>query len=511
MAQLKDLIVNGPTRLIGPAYGKISSADTVPVVNSNANLQFGTSSTIATVGGVAVTASLPAGGYQGAVGNQGPQGPKGAQGPQGPKGTDATGNQGPQGPKGAQGPQGPKGTDATGNQGPQGPRGTQGPQGPKGTDATGNQGPQGPKGTGSQGPQGPKGAQGPQGPKGTGSQGPQGPDGDIGERGYIFFSNSQLKLASKSNTVWTGTSGSYSGVGKTVFFTGLTPTLEYPNNYLKVGDFFAFWGNDTAGNGHINVAQVTAITTSNGSQSVSGKVVSSVVASAGSDGSQGPQGPAAAGGSGNQGPQGPKGTDATGNQGPQGPKGTQGPQGPKGAQGPQGPKGTDATGNQGPQGPAGSGGGGSSVSLGSSTSKAYLLGILSTATTLTAAKYNTPVYMQNGYLYSSSDENLKDFKGDVEVDFDKLKTIPKKYFTWKKDGPQGPTSIGTSAQKVGKVYPSIVTVDDDGEYGVAYDRLGVIALAAIDKLHEENLELRKEIDELKARVSQLESKDILLG
>jgi hypothetical protein len=107
--------------------------------------------------------------------------------------------------------------------------------------------------------------------------------------------------------------------------------------------------------------------------------------------------------------------------------------------------------------------------------------------------------MAGGNLYASSDERLKIFEGDIEIDFDKLSLIPKKYYKWKKDGPQGPTMVGTSAQKLEKVYPNLVNVGDDGDYAVAYDRLSIVALAAIDKLHKEN-------EELKERIKKLEEK-----
>ena len=337
MAQLKDLIVNGPTRLIGPAYGKISSADTVPIVNAAAALAFGQTKTIATIGGVAVTASLPAGGYQG---------------PQGPKGTNGT--NGTNGSNGSQGPQGPKG--ANGSNGNNGSNGSQGPQGPKG--ANGNNGSNG--SNGSQGPQGPKGANGNNGTNGT-----------------------------------------------------------------------------------------------------------------------------------------------NGNQGPQGPKGETG--------------GSGGTGSQGPQGPAGSGGGGSAISVKASTGSTacYLLGINSTTATGTGVELTSSnvfragngssngVWFASKNLYASSDERLKDFKGDIDIDFEKLSTIPKKYFTWKEEGKEGRINIGTSAQKLKEVYPSLVMGDDKDYYGVAYDRLGIVALAAIDKLHEENLELKKEIAELKEEIKRL--------
>ena len=96
---------------------------------------------------------------------------------------------------------------------------------------------------------------------------------------------------------------------------------------------------------------------------------------------------------------------------------------------------------------------------------------------------NDSVYMQNGLLYATSDETLKDFHGDIDLDFEKLKSIRKQYFTWKK-GDVTDMQIGTSAQDLQKVYPEIVSVDEDGKMGVSYERLSIIALAAIDKLND---------------------------
>ena len=50
----------------------------------------------------------------------------------------------------------------------------------------------------------------------------------------------------------------------------------------------------------------------------------------------------------------------------------------------------------------------------------------------------------------------------------------------------------------------IVTKDDDGLRGVAYDRLGVVALAGIDKLYEMVQELQRENKELRKRIEDLE-------
>jgi hypothetical protein len=43
--------------------------------------------------------------------------------------------------------------------------------------------------------------------------------------------------------------------------------------------------------------------------------------------------------------------------------------------------------------------------------------------------------------------------------------------------------IGTIAQNLYETFPEIVSVGDDGFMSVAYDRLSIIALAAIDVLN----------------------------
>lgn len=111
-------------------------------------------------------------------------------------------------------------------------------------------------------------------------------------------------------------------------------------------------------------------------------------------------------------------------------------------------------------------------------------------------------YIRNSEFYGSafyetSDERLKYFTSDVNVDFDKLKSIPKKYFMWK-NREMNPTNIGTSAQKLQAVYPELVS-ESEGYLRVDYAKLSVIALAAVDKLHEEN-------EELKERLKKIEEK-----
>lgn len=120
-------------------------------------------------------------------------------------------------------------------------------------------------------------------------------------------------------------------------------------------------------------------------------------------------------------------------------------------------------------------------------------------------KYTTKIYLKSNALYASkgfyeqSDERLKNLLNDVEVDLNKLKQIPKKYFTWKTDGSS--LHIGTSAQEIQKLYPELVSTSDDGTLSVAYDKLSIIALKGIDILYDLVLDLKSEIKELKCKLN----------
>lgn len=98
-------------------------------------------------------------------------------------------------------------------------------------------------------------------------------------------------------------------------------------------------------------------------------------------------------------------------------------------------------------------------------------------------------------FYQTSDERLKEYKGDINVDLDKLLLLPKKYFTWKLDK-NGKMEIGTSAQEVQKLYPELVSKDSEGKLVVAYDKLSIVALRAIDVLNSKNKELEARIERL---------------
>ncbi|MEE1250589.1 MAG: hypothetical protein UHU19_15380, partial [Lachnospiraceae bacterium] len=211
-----------------------------------------------------------------------------------------------------------------------------------------------------------------------------------------------------------------------------------------------------------------------------------------------------------QGAQGFKGTVGSyGSTGDRGTTGAQGPQGEKGTVGSYGSTGTRGTqgkpGAQGAPGAAGAiGSSGEIVSIGktsNNSTKTYVVSHTDGSSTAVSFAQNEwyrnidvfiqsgAVHAQNGF-YQDSDERLKAFEDNVNVDFEKLSKLPKKYFMWKNDEYGVGQQIGTSAQELLKLYPELVTVNDNGYYSVNYAGLSIIALAAIDKLHQEIEELK---------------------
>lgn len=106
-------------------------------------------------------------------------------------------------------------------------------------------------------------------------------------------------------------------------------------------------------------------------------------------------------------------------------------------------------------------------------------------------------------FYETSDARMKNFSTTIKCDLDKLSQLPKKYFTWKSDT-TNKLHIGTSAQAVQEIYPELVNEDENGTLSIAYDKLSVVALAAVDKLYEEIKTLQNKNFALEARISNLE-------
>ena len=122
---------------------------------------------------------------------------------------------------------------------------------------------------------------------------------------------------------------------------------------------------------------------------------------------------------------------------------------------------------------------------------------------LTGAKKSdgTGIYFKNYELFQTSDENLKTFTSEIDINFDNLATIKKGIYHWT-DDPNKISDIGIGARSLEALYPEIVD-ENDGVKTIAYNRLGVIALAAIDKLHLRVKELEIEMKELKAEIRAL--------
>ena len=107
---------------------------------------------------------------------------------------------------------------------------------------------------------------------------------------------------------------------------------------------------------------------------------------------------------------------------------------------------------------------------------------------------NASVKAKNGF-FQTSDERLKTFTKDIEVDLDKLSELPKKKYYWTEDKDKV-ESIGTSAQKVRELFPEVVNVNEDGYLSVDYAKLSIVALAAIDELNKKNKLLEERLERL---------------
>lgn len=153
------------------------------------------------------------------------------------------------------------------------------------------------------------------------------------------------------------------------------------------------------------------------------------------------------------------------------------------------------------KGETGSNGSDASISLSQGTAQYYILGVADkTMSAVTSAHISTKdVYIQNGEIFAASDETLKNFGDDIKVDFEKLAKIPKVYYTWKTDA-DNKQQIGTSAQKLREVYPELVSENEDGKLSVAYKKISIIALAAVDKLYIENKELKERLRKIEEKL-----------
>lgn len=85
--------------------------------------------------------------------------------------------------------------------------------------------------------------------------------------------------------------------------------------------------------------------------------------------------------------------------------------------------------------------------------------------------------------YELSDERLKTFTEEYNINLDDIKNIKTGKFYWNSDEIKV-INGGVSAQSVEKYFPELVREDESGIKSVNYDGLAVVAIAAIKKLTE---------------------------
>lgn len=144
-----------------------------------------------------------------------------------------------------------------------------------------------------------------------------------------------------------------------------------------------------------------------------------------------------------------------------------------------------------------------------STSTFYIAGSTTSTSGSNTLVKNTGVKVESnsvratGGFYETSDARLKTITNDVEVDFERLKSIPKIQYI--KKGETAP-HIGTIAQDLQKVYPEFVETGDDGYLVVDYAKLSVIPLKAVDLLYDEVNTLKDELKTVKEENQMLKER-----
>ena len=144
------------------------------------------------------------------------------------------------------------------------------------------------------------------------------------------------------------------------------------------------------------------------------------------------------------------------------------------------------------------GAGGAQVDQADPSTAYYILGASAKdQTTIYGNFINHSPYFKGLNLYQTSDETLKTFTEDLDVNLDNLASIKKGLFYWNSDENKV-LDIGVTAQSLEPLFPELVT-ETDGIKAVSYSKLSVVALAAIDKLYKRIKELEDEVEELKSK------------
>lgn len=121
-------------------------------------------------------------------------------------------------------------------------------------------------------------------------------------------------------------------------------------------------------------------------------------------------------------------------------------------------------------------------------SKIYLVGATSQATNPQTYSH-VEVYIDTDHslhaekFYQNSDERLKTFTEEYDINLDDIKNIRTGRFYWNTDENQE-INCGVTAQTVETYFPELISENEDGIKSVNYDGLAVVAIAAIKKLTE---------------------------
>ena len=121
-------------------------------------------------------------------------------------------------------------------------------------------------------------------------------------------------------------------------------------------------------------------------------------------------------------------------------------------------------------------------------SKIYLVGATSQATNPQTYSH-VEVYIDIDHslhaekFYQNSDERLKTFTEEYDINLDDIKNIRTGRFYWNTDENQE-INCGVTAQTVETYFPELISENEDGIKSVNYDGLAVVAIAAIKKLTE---------------------------
>ena len=144
------------------------------------------------------------------------------------------------------------------------------------------------------------------------------------------------------------------------------------------------------------------------------------------------------------------------------------------------------------------GAGGAQVDQAALNTAYYVLGASASGQTTIYGNFrdHSP-YFKGLNLYQTSDETLKTFTEDLDVNLDNLASIKKGLFYWNSDENKV-LDIGVTAQSLEPLFPELVT-ETDGIKAVSYSKLSVVALAAIDKLYKRVKELEYEVEKLKSK------------